>query len=419
MRKTLAAWPLLAVIGTSAQAADLFNVRYVDGSATAVRSYSDADAVFNGTSTAFIQQALPGYVSSDALQVSVDYLGLPAQVSFAAGSRTAVLTLPTMGITRSFTGLNRDDSVVQLQQYFRNGLDLGRLYGQLLRTNPVDPTTRLLGQQVEAGFDDTYGGFGFIDEPDATVRTTATGQVAQAGDTGTGTGTSSGSGNQVGVGLTFSGTTYGGLRQYMTSVPLTYKVRNSLEPRRQLVLGLNLTHYTVNGASAWSVSPGLAYAMPMSATWTLTPSLQYGYTQSSDMATRGSVLTAALCSAWLLYSDGSHAVVMGNMIGRAESLGLKQGGTTVDPGLGTTALRNGIMASQPLTLLGRRMAVEASIVNTTFVGTPLYTQRFNELALTLGTNRNGRTTQDYLRAGIKYQFSSTSHGVTAQVGYWF
>ncbi len=419
MKCCIAAWPLLASLGAGAQAAELFTVRYVDGAQAAVKHYDAADAVFNGTSTAFIRTLLPDYATSDALQVSIDYLGLPAQVTFAAGSRTAVLGIPTLGVSRSFTGVNRDDSVVQMQDWFRDGLDLGRLYGALVRTNPVDPATRLLSSQVDAAFDATFGGFGFIDGAGSGESGTEQADVAQPAHGVEGAAPRSSGGGQVGVGLTFSGTTYGGLRQYMTSIPLSYTVRNPLEPRRQLVLGLNVSHYSVNGASTWGISPGVAYALPITANWTLTPSLQYGYTQSTDMSTKASLVTAALCSAWLLYADDGHALVLGNMVGRAQSVGLKQGGTTVNPELGATALRNGFMLSQPVTILARRMALEASLVNTTFVGTPLYTQRYNEFALTLGTNRAARIGNDYLRAGLKYQFSRTSHGLAGQIGYWF
>jgi hypothetical protein len=77
------------------------------------------------------------------------------------------------------------------------------------------------------------------------------------------------------------------------------------------------------------------------------------------------------------------------------------------------------MLSQPINAFGQGMSIEYSLIDTRFTGDALYIDGYDEIGVTLGTNKSANSSRSYLRAGLTYRFSDKAKGLTANVGYWF
>ena len=79
-----------------------------------------------------------------------------------------------------------------------------------------------------------------------------------------------------------------------------------------------------------------------------------------------------------------------------------------------------VMASIPTVVMGQKMALEFSYINTVYTGTELYSNQYNEIGVTLGTNKGANNARNYLRAGLTYlEGQNDVRGVRLNLGYWF
>ena len=85
-----------------------------------------------------------------------------------------------------------------------------------------------------------------------------------------------------------------------------------------------------------------------------------------------------------------------------------------------TVFRNGVLVSVPTIFMDQRMAYEISYINTIYNGTELYSNRYNEIGLTLGTNRSASSSRSFLRAGLTlFRGEKDVKGGRLNIGYWF
>jgi len=66
---------------------------------------------------------------------------------------------------------------------------------------------------------------------------------------------------------------------------------------------------------------------------------------------------ASIASSYTMEFDGFDLSI-GNMLGYYQTLTAKAESVSVNPGIKNTALRNGIILSQPMTVGGRKMVAE-------------------------------------------------------------
>ena len=82
--------------------------------------------------------------------------------------------------------------------------------------------------------------------------------------------------------------------------------------------------------------------------------------------------------------------------------------------------RNGVLLSFPTNVMGSKMALETSFILTNYTGSALYSNQYEELGVTIGTNKSANASRSYVRAGAT--LLSGSNGVSGyrlNVGYWF
>ncbi|MEN9356216.1 MAG: hypothetical protein RL695_387 [Pseudomonadota bacterium] len=226
--------------------------------------------------------------------------------------------------------------------------------------------------------------------------------------------------NLVGAGLEYASITQNDTKVKSFTLPMSYTIRNDLDPRRQLVISLPIT-YVDNGSGNKSGSAGLgvAYRLPVTDNWTLVPSGKYSVVVDAGQYSAASVWNASLTSVYLIPGEG-YDVAVGNMLGYNKTGTLAFKGYSIDPDLKYWMTRNGVMLSQPVTLAGKRFALEYSLIDMRYLGSdkPLI-DNTQEIGVTLGTNKTAFSARSFFRAGISYVTAKETKGFRMNFSYWF
>jgi hypothetical protein len=225
--------------------------------------------------------------------------------------------------------------------------------------------------------------------------------------------------NLIGIGLSIGSFSVAGIRQQTVTVPLSYTMRNDLDPRKQLTFYAPITLTDAEGAKGVAVNFGTSYRYPINDNWAVIPAIGYGITGSVDLGSAAAMLAASVTSVYALKFTGFD-VAIGNAVGVYRSDKFKANGYSYDPSVRNTVFRNGVLVSVPTIFMDQRMAYEISFINTIFNGTDLFSDRYNEIGFTLGTNRSATSARSFVRAGITYLRGNNGiKGGRLNVGYWF
>lgn len=347
-------------------------------------------------------QSFPGgNASSDAISTAAGFNGLPTQLSFAQGSSVLQFAIPGLGVQESFAGADRDASLDMLKDYLKKNNIMSRVLNYQAKHSPFSPITGqggLIPSTISADF-----GTGFTDV------------VSQIGAAAPGEG---GVGNQVQLNAALGFGKVGNTDVKTYSLPLSYAFRNSMDPRRQLILQLPITYTDIGGAKTVQAGLGVAYRFPITDHWTLTPNVKYSAVGSADLATVSSVYSATLASAYVMEFKGFDLAI-GNMLGVYKSGTISTRDYSFNPDITTTGMRNGIMLLQPVTLGGSKLSLEYSLIDTRYFGDKPFADNSQEIGITLGTNKSALSARSYLRAGLSYERSKSGNFVKLNFGYWF
>ena len=410
----LAAFPATQAQAQSACGALPNNVNYslaltVSGSCHAV-STTTADQFIDKLSTSGLNSMGLGYNGTQVASINASFNTLGMNIvypkaGFTGSGATLNFAIPGLNINKTFTGTDRDDSKRQLSDYLKKTDLIGKIMKYQAEHTPTSPLTGaggLLPSTTAADFNQNFTDTATnIAAPLAAVK-----QEAGA-DT-----------NLIGAALSYSSLSTKDRDTKVVSIPLSYTIRNDMGPRRQLVLSLPITQIETAGAKSYHTGLGVAYRMPMNDSWTLTPSGRISVVGSKDLATVAGLYSVSLTSTYV-WTLPDFDVAMGNMIGYNKTMKIKSGDYSFDPDIQSTVLRNGVMLSQPVTLGGKKMSVEYSLIDTRYTGTKLYTDNTQELSVTLGTNKRAYSSRSFFRAGLSYIHGKDTDGFTLNFGYWF
>lgn len=390
----------------SAIAADVFQVTAtVDGAlgytTSASAGFKSAEDVFNSLTDQGLRNLNPAYTGSEKASVTINFRGLPMVAGYeVVGTSKLVFSIPSLGIKQAFEGATRDQSQDQFEEYIKHNKDdiLNRMFRELARVSPVDPVagnpnslmSRLVSQDFQNG-----GARAF---------------VPQGGGDGTG--------NLISAAPSTGSFKQDGIRSTAVTLPLSYIVRSDMDPRRQFGLHLPVTMIDTAGSKAYSIAPSLMYRHPVNDDWALSPAVGLGVTGSTDLASLASIWSATLTSSYVM-PVGGFDLTISNMVGRYETLKVKSGDYSANPGISNTVLKNGVTLTQPVPVLDGMGSVEYSYANTRFFGTALYIEQYNEFGVSIGTNRSARSARSYFRAGLSYLHSDKSKGFALNAGFWF
>ena len=345
----------------------------------------------------------PSYNGFDAVTTQARLNGLPVTASYLAGSPSLQFSIPELGVQETFAGATRVDSARMLHDWLKNNGDLlGRILKFQAKNSPLNPIsgpagvlTRSVATDFDLSFNDT-----------ATHIASNEGSARGA------------AGSLVGIGMVISRYEIAGVTVKTLSVPLSYTVRNDIDPRRQALLRGEVGVIDSGGTRIYNGRASAGYRFPMSDEWVLTPMAGVSLSGSDAAAFYTGVVNGSLASTYTFENSGFD-ITVGNLLGYYRTFKPGGSGTAMNPGIGEFALRNGILLSQPVVLWGSKMSAEYGFTDTRFLGGSLYHRDGQGLSFSLGTNKSAFSARSFFRATLLIERARDAHGVSLNVNYWF
>ncbi len=364
-------------------------------------------AVCDSSSTAFIDNLKnfsglnASYTQTSAATIAGRFNDVNIDLSYAANSNQLNYTFKELGISGSFTGASRDASEEAFKDFVKKNDIIGKIMkyqAQHSATSPISGVGGLIPMTAAADFESTF----------ATASA-----ISGAPSTG------AASNNLIGASISYGSYKVDGYgdRVSTMSLPLSYTIRNDIDPRRQLAFSLPITVIDIGGAKTIHTGLGVAYRFPITERWSIAPSARYSIVASKDRATVSTVYSAALSSVYRIPME-RFDLAIGNMVGYYRTGKFAAGDYSFDPNIKNVVLRNGVMLSQPVNF-GKKMSIEYSLVDTRYMGDKPAVDNTQELSITLGTNKNAFDARSFVRGGVTLMRGPGVNGVTANIGYWF
>lgn len=404
-------------------------------------SFIDAAKDFNISNSAYTVLA-PAQIMGRFNDVNIDF-------NYAAASNTFNYNFIEIGVSGSFTGVSRQDSQNQFVDFVKKSDVIGKLMKYQALHSATSPITGVGGIIPMAGALDFSNSFDTLSKiasgppqisgisqlpggVQGAISAQAPGSTPVNSQSSSGTQapgglfaqsgmqSDAGSNNLIGIALSYSSYNVTGSsdRVSSTSLPLSYTIRNDIDPRRQLVLSMPLTQVSIGDAKTYHGGLGAAYRLPLSDQWTLTPGGKYSIVASEDRATVATVMSANIMSTFVIPFDGLDMAI-GNMLGYYKTGKFSHGDYSFSPDITLTMARNGVMVSMATSIFGDKMAAEYSFIDTRYLGDKPFVSSTQEIGVTVGTNRNATNARTYIRAGASYLKGKSVSGFTVNLGYWF
>jgi hypothetical protein len=77
------------------------------------------------------------------------------------------------------------------------------------------------------------------------------------------------------------------------------------------------------------------------------------------------------------------------------------------------------MLSHPVNL-GKKLTMEYSLIDTRYIsGDKPFFDQFQEIGITIGSNKGASDARSFLRGGLSYMHGTGTNGFNANIGYWF
>ncbi len=354
----------------------------------ALKNFSTSNINYTETSVASVLSRF-----SD-VNIKLNYLDSSTRLNF---------DFVELGDKGSFTGATRKESQRMLEDYIKKNGIIGKIMSyqaQHSATSPITGVGGMIPMMMTADFNASF-----------TASPTAVAAAA----------TSAGSNNNlIGVGLSYGSynVSNSGDKVTTASIPLSYTIRNDIDPRRQLSFSMPITVVEVGSAKTVHSGLGVSYRLPVNDNWTITPSARYSAVASADRATVATLYSASVASNYVIPMSGFD-IAIGNMLGYYQTGKFSAGDYSFDPAIKSMAMRNGVMLSQPVNF-GKKMTVEYSLIDTRyFGGDKPFLDNFQEFGITIGTNKSAQDARSFVRGGVTFMRGPNTQGFTANIGYWF
>jgi len=377
------------------------------------KSFTTVSDTLDGLNVDAIKNQI-SYNDTDALNAKLGFRGLPINLAYGANSNTLTLDIPSIGVSETFTGANRDKSIDALTDWLKKdgGSTVEKMMKELAKVSPVDPIAgnpnSMMGLSVSNDFSN-----GFMNV--ASKQTTPT------------TSTTSSS-NNIMIAPTYSSLDVDGTKSDSYTLPLAYSFNFDRDSRENITFSIPVTYVEVEGAKSGSLGLGLAYSKPVTDDWVLTPAVSYGVAGSVDLGSFAQVVSTSLTSSysWGLPSDLT--LSMGNMVGYYTTVKFIDNDYAYDPGIQNIVYRNALMLNIPTNGFINDTSLETFVIDTRYTGTDLYMEEYQEYGLSYGydsinLNVLSDNTKDAIRRslkiGLSYLNSSKGNGFKVNFGFTF
>ncbi|MDD2722585.1 MAG: hypothetical protein PHH59_01000 [Methylovulum sp.] len=338
--------------------------------------FDNAGNFFDQLTNKGFSAAFPGYNSvTSSVSAKTVYQGVDINVTLPQGSTNTselILSIPELGVTKSFIRNKRSDTTQAMEDYLRNDTDhtYSRLLEYQIANTPnsqiAGNPTSLQGQLVGSTFDHAAN----IPSSSGSSRT----------NSGTSTKSSS---NPTLVGVGGGNYTQKGLDVSVISIPVSKAFGiDSDDPRKKLLINGQFNYITVGEAASFQGSLGLAYMQPITDNWYLIPSVSYGAIGSQDLASLGQIFSTSLSSNYQFKLAG-YDMSFVNMFGYYKTLPLSISGVaSSDPNINNYVFKNGIFPSKVVPFFfGHDVRIKGIFTDTEFTGSKVFVRQYNEVGI--------------------------------------
>lgn len=357
------------------------------GNDTAIITASNLLDLKRKLSSDSIQELIPLYTPTSAVAIGMDIRGLEAITGFAANSTTLLVNIPRAGITVSFTGSTRDESLALFKEYLHDGGRNTRLLRAYAKYSPIDPIAgnpnSLLASLGQADYE--LGRLSPLAGCDCSWSAQPVVHQFQAGLKGT---------------RSF----IGGFDATAVTLPLRYTYSPDLN--WALIIDAPLTYLRNGGASSLYTSLGLGLRYPLTNAWSLTALSRFGSGGSLDLCTSGTFFTAGATSAYQMNFWDS-VLTITNYAGYYTSTNFWLTGVNFNYHLQNYVFKNGFnwTSCEGFSFCNRTLNLGVSFVDTYFPSRKLYIRHYDEIGFSLiTTGINPCLDYDCLTLGFAYQF---------------
>lgn len=339
-----------------------------------------------------LEELFPLYSPASAVSINFNFRGIASLSSFAAGSTTLNVVIPQAGITESFTGETRDDSLQLYRQYLRDGAGNGRILKAYSKYSPIDPIAgnpnSLMAQMAQSDY--MMGHLSPLSGCDCCWSAQPIRHEFQVGSY---------------VGRAFS-------NGYDTTI-VTLPLRYSYSPRGDwaFIIDAPITYNRNGGASSIYSSLGTGVRIPVASNWSLTPIARFGAGGSLDLCTAGDFFAAGLNSVINLNACG-YVFSVTNYAGYYSSANLWLSGVNFNYHLQNYIFKNGFSVNtcEGYCLCGRKLNFSFSFIDSYFARDTLYMRHYDEIQFNLiTTGLNPCLDYDCLSLGFAFQFGQQGY----------
>jgi hypothetical protein len=360
------------------------------------------------------------YNETNALSANLDFRGLPVTLNFSENSTAVVFSVPSLGITETFMGSNRDDSLDLLVDWFKvNGKEtVERIMKKLAEVSPIDPIAgnpnSLMATTVESDFDK---GFMDVARKQKDLKTKKTGARTKVSKS-----------NRIVLGPSYKSLDIDGKRSQSYTLPLGYSFVDSEDSLRSFNVSLPLSYTDVEGATSYGLGLGISYSTPVNSQWVVTPGIKYSMVGSADLGSLAQMGSLSVSSTYSIPLDNNHMLSIGNMIGYYSTLKLYDGDYAYDPGIQNTVFRNALMYSLPTENIAKDSSLDLYVIDTQYTGSKLYLTSYDEFGFSFGyrklnvnvlSDKSEYAYERELKMGLSYLTSSKANGVKVNFGFVF
>lgn len=336
--------------------------------------------------TEHLQELFVIYTPISPVSFEINLRDLKALAAFGAGSTTLTLVIPNAGITETFTGGTRDESLTLFKAFIKEGRSLKRLLKAYARYSPIDPIagnpSSLLAKMGQADY--LLGELSPLSGCSCFSAQAILHQF-QAG---------------LESGRAFSG--------HYDTTTVTLPLRYSYSPDRRwaLILDAPFTYLRNGGASSVFGSLGTGLRVPLTDNWSITSIFRLGTGGSLDLCTSGSFVSLGATSVFN-YKLGDFVLSMTNYGGYFSSTNLWLTGLNFNYHLHNGIIKNGfsLTTCEGFCLCGRTINYKISFEDTCVLGDRLYNRHFDAFDFAfITTGINPYLDYDLLSTGFSFQW---------------
>lgn len=380
------------------------------------QGYSNITDAIDGLKINSIKQRI-NYDDTHAIKSRMDFRGLPISFDYALNSTRLTLSIPSIGVTQTFDGATRDDSMDGFTDWLKKdgGATVEKMMKELAKVSPVDPIAGNPNSMMSLNVSNDFSN-GFINV--ATKQ-----NISNISNI-----SGSSSSNNIIIVPTYSSLDVDSKKSDSYSLPLSYFFNFDSDFRENITMSLPITYIEVEGAKSASLGFGLSYTKPIMKNWLLTPAIGYGVAGSADLASFAQVASASLTSSYSLDLPSDFVLSMGNMVGYYTTVKFISHDYAYNPGIENIVYRNALMLNMPTDSLINNTSLEIFVIDTRYTGTALYMEQYQEYGLSYGydsVNVNMASDEEKysirksLKIGFSYLDATKGNGFKVNFGFVF